>query len=329
MGRFLFAIIAVLAAGSAPAHAQDAAELLVRLTRLEQTIRQMSGQIEQLQFQNRKLDDELTRFRKDTDMRFEDAGKAPSAPRSGAGPASTGATGAPATSPLAPPRAPQPPIQAGSRRGDAFDPAANPNAPGAPRAIGTTAPSAPLAPAAPRIGPSGIEAAPEDDDQPPQRRAGVGQPLDLANPPQEQGPLRVAPSAAVSSPGNTRAEFDAAVGLVQRGEYAAAEMGLRQFLQSHPRSALAADATYWLGESYSMRNLHRDAAEQFLKVSTSWPQTGRAADSMLKLGMALAALGAHDQACSTFREIDRKYPNASPTVKRGVEREFRRARCAA
>jgi tol-pal system protein YbgF len=116
---------------------------------------------------------------------------------------------------------------------------------------------------------------------------------------------------------------------MQRGEYASAEMSFRQFLQSHPRSALAPDATYWLGESYFQRSLHRDAAEQYLKVSTTFPQAGRAADSMLKLGMSLTALGARDQACSTLREVDRKYPAASPTVKRGVERELRRARCDA
>ncbi|CAM5209090.1 hypothetical protein BTHI11S_01327 [Bosea thiooxidans] len=38
-----------------PASAQDAADLLVRTTRLENQLRQMSGQIEQLQFENRRL----------------------------------------------------------------------------------------------------------------------------------------------------------------------------------------------------------------------------------------------------------------------------------
>ncbi len=336
MTRFAIALLtfAALAAGAArPALAQDAAELLVRLSRLEQQIRQMSGQIEQLQFQNRKLEDELQRFRKDTDLRFEDAGKGQPALRPSASAPPAAAAPAPAA-PQTTATAPSAPLRAGSRRGDAFDPGANPNAPGVPRQIGTAPPSAPLQ-APPRAGgqPT-IDAIIEEDESagPPAgpggpRRAGVGQPLDLTTP-AEGPPARVAPPVAVS-PGGPKADFDAAVALMQQSAYPEAEMAFRQFLQSHPRSALAPDATYWLGESYFQRGLHRDAAEQYLKVSTSWPQAGRAADSMLKLGMALSALGAKDQACSTYREIDRKYPNASQNVKRGVEREFRRARCAA
>lgn len=284
-------------------------------------MRQMSGQIEQLQFQNQKLEEELTRFRKDTDMRFEDAGKAAPGLRSSApAPAAPPAPRAGAPLQVAPP-----PVTAGSRRSDAFDPNANPNAPGVPRALGTTPPSQPLA----RTGQSTIDTIIEEDESagaPGQR--GAGAPLDLTRP-QAGQQASGAPPIGVSPPNQARADFDAAIGMMQRGEYAGAEMAFRQFLQSHPRSQLVSDATYWLGESYFQRNLHRDAAEQYLKVSTNWPQATRAADSMLKLGMSLNALGARDQACSTYREVDRKYPNASQTVKRGVEREFKRARCAA
>lgn len=317
----LISLIALLSAG-APARAQqDPAELLIRLSRMEAQLRQMSGQIEQLQFQNRKLEEELTRFRKDTDLRFEDVSKGQPGLRSSAG-----------TAPAAQPQAPRagaplqvtPPAQhPGGRRGDAFDPTANPNAPGAPRAIGSTPPSAPIG----RTGQSTIDSIIEQDESAgpsSPRQAGVGAPLDLTQP--QTG---AAPPVGVSPPNQTRADFDAAIGMMQRGEYAAAEMAFRQFLQSHPRSNLVSDATYWLGESYFQRNLHRDAAEQYLKVSTNWPQASRAADSMLKLGMSLNALGARDQACSTYREIDRKYPSASQNVKRGVEREYKRARCAA
>jgi phenylacetate-CoA ligase len=44
------------------AHAQDAAEVSVRVNRMENQIRQLSGQIEQLQFENRRLTEQLKRF---------------------------------------------------------------------------------------------------------------------------------------------------------------------------------------------------------------------------------------------------------------------------
>src|SRR5690606_38408704 len=102
----------------------------------------------------------------------------------------------------------------------------------------------------------------------------------------------------------------------------------RQFLQSHPRSPFAAEATYRLGESYARRNMMGDAAEQFLKVSTQWPESPHAAESMLQLALSLRALGEPGQACTTLREIDRRYPNAPANVKRAAERELRRAPCA-
>ena len=43
-----------------PAFAQDVSDLLVRLNRLESQVRQLSGQNEQLQFENKRLSEQLT-----------------------------------------------------------------------------------------------------------------------------------------------------------------------------------------------------------------------------------------------------------------------------
>ena len=88
------------------------------------------------------------------------------------------------------------------------------------------------------------------------------------------------------------------------------------------------EAMYWLGESYLQRNRPREAAEQFLNVSTEHPSAPRAPDALLRLGVALNALGARDRACAVFAELDRKYPQAAPAVKQGSEREQKRAKCA-
>ncbi len=112
-------------------------------------------------------------------------------------------------------------------------------------------------------------------------------------------------------------------------QYEQAEMGLRQFIQSHPRDNRVAGATYWLGESYLARGRNREAAEQFLKVSTDYARSAQAPDAMLKLGVTLNALGAREQACATLAELDRKFPNAGAGVRQGVAREQKRARCAA
>ena len=123
----------------APAAAQDAADFVVRLNRLENQVRQMSGQIEQLQFENRQLKDQLRKFQEDMEFRFqESAAGAAGLPACASPPAAAPPPIASQTPAMQPPRAP--------RRGDAFDPGAAPHAPGAPMPLGTTRPSAPLPP---------------------------------------------------------------------------------------------------------------------------------------------------------------------------------------
>jgi tol-pal system protein YbgF len=105
-------------------------------------------------------------------------------------------------------------------------------------------------------------------------------------------------------------------------------MEFRRFLQSHPRDRLVPEATYWLGESYLQRNRPREAAEQFLNVTTDHPNAAKAPEALLKLGISLNALGARDRACAVFGELDRKYPQAPAGVRQGSEREQKRAKCA-
>jgi tol-pal system protein YbgF len=332
----LAAITATLGAAFTPAAAQDAADFVVRMNRLENQVRQMSGQIEQLQFENRQLKDQVRKFQEDVEFRFQEPGA-----RTTARPAPPPVTALPSTSVQTTP-APLPQVPSGrpQRRGDAFDPSVAPNAPGAPMPLGTTPPSAPLPPNAvagmtpspagplPRgaigEGPT-IESLIDDEDAPPRGAA----PLDLGATGRVAAapPPRPAPSVAATGTGDARMDYDAAYAYILQRQYEQAEMGLRQFLQSHPRDRLVPDAIYWLGETYLQRNRPREAAEQFLKVSTEHARAAKAPDAMLKLGISLNALGAREQACATFAELGRKYPEASGSVRQGVEREQKRARC--
>ena len=117
---------------------QDAAALDVRVDRLENEMRTLNGQIQQMQFDIHRLDDQLHKFQQDVDFRFQDIGH-------GGAPARAGQHHSENDVPTAPPSA-SPIDQSattfgapgpGTRSDDAFNPAANPNAPGAPRVLGT------------------------------------------------------------------------------------------------------------------------------------------------------------------------------------------------
>lgn len=294
----MLAGFSLLAIGLAqPAAAQDAADLVVRTSRLENQLRQLSGQIEQLQFENRRLTEQLRKMQEDVDFRFSERG----GQRGGA---------AAAPAPQAPrPAAPQP-APGRERRGDAFDPAAQPGAAGGPRQLGQII----------------DEEFAGDQGQGPMDLSSVGRPVPggVLPPAAAQG-TSVAATGQAASP---RELYDVAYAHVLRKEYERAEMSFREFLQSYPRDRLAADATFWLGESYYQRRRYREAAEQFLKISRDFPKAGKGADSLLKLGMSLNGLGARDQACATFAKVGVDYPAASNAVRQGVERERQRARCA-
>jgi tol-pal system protein YbgF len=310
---------------SGPAAAQDAAELVVRLNRLEGQVRQMSGLIEQLGFENRQQKEQLRKFQEDVEYRFQE--------RSGGGRSTTPATTQPSTAPQTPASQARP-----NRRSDAFDPDSASDAPGAPRALGTASATPPLADPVPSRRRGG------GDDSSFSEGAPASAPLDLGaagrgpvaglNPAVAgMNPAAATPRATASLPqsaGNdVRSEYEAAYAHVSQKQWDQAEVALRRFLAAHARDRLAADATYWLGESYLQRNKPRDAAEQFLKVSTEHTRSAKAPDALLKLGVSLSALGAKDQACATLAEVERKYPQASTSLKQAVDREQKRARCPA
>jgi tol-pal system protein YbgF len=316
---------------------QDSAGLLVRIGRLESQMRQISGQIEQMQFETHRLAEQLKKFQEDVDFRFHE--------------------GAPGTPTAKPPQkrseAPEPQIIGGDRgrpqsaalapsrtngRGDAFDPSQNPGAPGAPRPLGSLAPAASTNPAGGppnESGPAGLD------------RNEPGAPLDLSNgrsriagpPATTPTPAMAAasvPASGITAPGSTviamapnpaKEEFDIALGYFKQRAYENAEKGFAGFLEKNPKNKMASDAIYYLGESFYQRGRQPEAAEQYLKISTQYANSPRAPEALLRLGQSLNALGAKEQACATYGEIARKYPNAPATVNTGAEREAKRAKC--
>jgi tol-pal system protein YbgF len=331
----------------APAHAQmTESELVMRLNRLENEVRQLTGQVEQLQYRNQQLEQQL-RGAQPAPASVPQR-SAPPQPQYAPPPTYPQQTGYPHQPAYPQQAAPQvesypPPPPAAGRRGDAFDPSVSPNAPGVPRALGapgTVAAAPPLdnvqSDEPPYIGaPGGRQAgAPldlgimsEEAAYPPPRGAVRQIPGALPAPP-PRNPSGTGAQQMVMAPSNTpKDEYDLAYGYVLRKDYALAEEGLRAFLKKHPSDRLVADANYWLGESLFQRQRYREAAESFLAVSTKFETAGKAPDSLLRLGQSLAALKEKNAACATFGELPRKYPKAPASVKQAAEKEQKRVGC--
>ena len=288
----------------------------LRVQQLENQLRQVTGQNEELQFRVRQLEEQIRQLQ---------AGNPAAA---NARPNVAVVAAAPPPPPLRQPQQPgydpqiasAPIVQEpavveaapGRGRGDAFDPSQNPSAPGAPRALGGGQLPLPAEAAGGRA---------------------PGEPMDLANanaaretggapPPPRTGGLTTAPPSQ-----NPRDEFDLGIGYMQRRDYALAEETMRNFAQKYPSHPLVADSQYWLGESFFQRQLYRDAAESFLAVTTKFDTSAKAPDALLRLGQSLAALKEKEAACAALGEVIRKYPRASVSVKRDVDSEQKRVKC--
>lgn len=268
-----------------PANDSEASALVVRIDRLENQLRQATGAIEQLQNQQRRLEEQVKKFQEDVEFRLK--GERGAAPAAEAGPTAK-------------------PV----KKSDAFEPAAEPGAIGAPRPMGTTPPSAPLAKATPP----------------------VGAPLDLSR----SGSGPVGPFAAETpaivgavgpAPEGPREEYSAAVEAYRLGQYEQAEQQLRGFVAKNGGNRLVPDAIFYLGETFFQRSRPREAAEQYLKLSTDYSKSARAPEALLRLGQSLASLGSNDQACATFGEVSKRYPNAATAVKKNAEREMQKDHC--
>jgi tol-pal system protein YbgF len=339
----------------------SAPDLVLRIDRLEEEIRRLTGLVEQLQYRNQQLEQQLRRaqagvagtpgsqgapgpvIQPDAQARWREPDPR-GAPPGTAMPPQTAAEPLPA-----PPSVSSAPSAPPSRR-DVFDPTQNPNAPGAPRTLGTLSEAAAPPPGGvPMVQPPVVQ--PPDVGAPGGRSAGA--PLDLSSLSGQAGEPPVAapalpPAAAppngtlpppprnpggagvqtVMAPSATpRDEYDLAYGYVLHKDYALAEDSFRVFLKKYPGDRLVPEANYWLGEALFQRQRYRDAAESFLTVSTKYETAGKAPDALLRLGQSLAALGEKDAACATLNEVGRKYPRASVVLKQGVEREQKRAGC--
>ena len=305
------------AAGEGDAQAPTTDQVL-RIERLESQIRQMTGTIEQLQYRNQQLENQLRGA-------GGPAGALPvQSPPGARPPVQAAPMPAPAAAPQASP----------GRRSDVFDPTQNPNAPGAPRTLGGMQNEPPpIIMAEPPVGAPGG------------RRAGG--PLDLstlaagaaAEPGQspDSGPLPAPPPrnfsatgavASVAPPTDSPKDYyDLAYGYVLRKDYALAEDTFRSFLQKYPADRRAVEAKFWLGESLFQRQRYDAAAQSFLDLSTKHGSHAKAPEALLRLAQSLAALNQKEMSCATLAEVGRKYPKASGSVKQGVEREQKRVRC--
>ena len=276
---------AAAAAGSVPPAAVS--QLQVKSGQLEEQMRTLTGQIEEMGFRINQLNSRLDRLVADVDFRLR-------ALESGNPPA--GAAPAPTVDAA-------PPAPLGSAPADGDVVVDQEGAPGPSGRFG----NAPLTA-------TQLEAA--------NVQAGSGATQDGT----QQASAGVAAAAALP-PGSPQDRYNYARSFLMRRDFAGAERALRAFVETYPESELAGNAQYWLGETYYVRNNFGIAAQTFAEGFQRYPDSSKAPDNLLKLGMSLAALDRTEDACITLAKLDSEYPQAPANIKRRADQERSRLQC--
>ena len=152
-----------------------------------------------------------------------------------------------------------------------------------------------------------------------------------ARPPQTLTPPAGAQTAALPAnlaDGSPEEQYNRAFGLLTALDYPAAEGAFKAFLVRNPSHELAANAQYWLGETYYARNNYAEAANACLVGFQKYPKGTKAPDNLLKLGLSLAGMGSTKEACSALGELATAYPDADIRLKRRASQEQARIGCA-
>ncbi len=254
----------------------------VRLSDIEKQLRDLTGKLEQVTFENQQLRERLDRSQADIDLRLGELEK-----RSGMTPG-TMSNGAP------------PPTITGANDMSIDQP-------------GTINNAAPMATTPGTL--NGDLNAPAPANSPTQRQLGT-----LTEAP---GGAAIPPSAA-----DPASAYENAFSQLKSGNFGVAQRSFDDFLNAHPSHPLAANATYWLGETYYAQAKYDQASRIFAESYKKYPQGPKAADSLLKLGMSLGGSGKTKEACVSLKQLKKEYSAAQSTAVRRADQEMTRLGCA-
>ncbi|MCF7646244.1 tol-pal system protein YbgF [Bacillus subtilis] len=143
------------------------------------------------------------------------------------------------------------------------------------------------------------------------------------------GSLSEEPAQPVSLPqtDNPNELYNAAYQYILAGDYRSAEAGFRAHIDRYPADPMTSDARYWLGEALYGQERYAESATVFIDMQRDYPDSKRGAENMLKLGMAMAKLNDREVACATFAKVGSRFPSAAPAVLKRVDEERKLNHC--
>lgn len=112
--------------------------------------------------------------------------------------------------------------------------------------------------------------------------------------------------------------YETALRALEKKDYRVAITRFRDFLKKYPKSKLANNAQYWIGECYYALRDFDQAIVEFDAVRSKYPQGEKVPAALLKQGYAFAELGEKVNARLILQELVEKYPQSREAAKAKV-----------
>ena len=129
------------------------------------------------------------------------------------------------------------------------------------------------------------------------------------------GKAQSGPAAAkiASKPPSSDAEglYDKAFQLYRGGKYEAARAEFSSYLKRYPKTDLADNAQFWLGECYYSEKKYREAIAAYEKTIKDYPKSDKVSSALLKQGMAFLELGDKTAGKILLKKVVKGYPQSN------------------
>jgi tol-pal system protein YbgF len=138
-----------------------------------------------------------------------------------------------------------------------------------------------------------------------------------------------APPPAVANPGvSPQRLYDTAWADYTAGQWSLAVQGFETYLRTFPKSDLADDAQYWIGDTYVADLKDNEAIAAYDRVIANYPNGNMVPQAYYKRGLACERLGQADRARQSYEFVIKNYPDsdAGRLARQALDRLNRPAR---
>jgi tol-pal system protein YbgF len=136
-------------------------------------------------------------------------------------------------------------------------------------------------------------------------------PPTILEPPKAQPEARIEPEKAGKKPVPAPEEaYNKASELFKKGDIAGAKGEFKRFLEVYPKSKLAENAHYWLGECYFSEKKYDEAILEFDEVIKNYPKGNKVPDALFRQGMAFLGMNDTTNAKLIFKEVIKRFPKS-------------------